>query len=144
MTISTSGVDLIGPVLAQVLLGIILMFILYARRIPAMAKLKPTNEQMQNKASASTLPAPARFAAENYNHQFEAPVLFYALSITALATGLGSDMSVLFAWVYVGLRVIHSIIHITYNKVMHRFMVFALSNIALIGLFITILLNYLG
>ncbi len=144
MTVNIGNIDLIGPILAQILLSIILLFILYSRRLPAIAKIKPTNEQMQDKASVGALPSPARYAAENYNHQFEAPVLFYALCITALATGLGSDMSVLFAWAYVGLRVIHSVIHITYNKVMHRFTVFALSNIALIGLFITILLDYLG
>jgi hypothetical protein len=143
MTLSINSVDLMGPVLTQVLLGIVLMFVLYSRRLPAMAKAKPTNEQMQDKASLSKLPAPARFAAENYNHQFEAPVLFYALCIGAMATGLGSDMSVFFAWTYVGLRIVHSLIHITYNKIMHRFAVFSLSNFALIGLFVTILLDYM-
>ncbi|UTW56682.1 MAPEG family protein [Kordiimonas sp. SCSIO 12610] len=144
MNLSITNVDLMGPILAQIGLGIVLLFILYARRIPAMAKAKPTNEQMQDKAATSSLPAPARYAAENYNHQFEAPVLFYALCIGAMVSGLASELSVTFAWAYVGLRIVHSIIHITYNKVMHRFGVFMLSNIALIGLFITILLNYLG
>ncbi len=143
MTLSLNNVDLMGPVLAQVLLGIVLMFVLYGRRLPAMAKVKPSNEQMQDKAGIHKLPAPARFAAENYNHQFEAPVLFYALCIGAMATGLGGGLSVIFAWTYVGLRIVHSLIHITYNKVMHRFAVFALSNFALIGLFITILADYL-
>ena len=38
------------------------------------------------------------------------------------------------AWTYVGLRAVHSVIHVTYNNVMHRLSAFALSNIVL-GLF---------
>ena len=38
------------------------------------------------------------------------------------------------AWVYVGLRVVHSAIHLTYNNVMHRLIAFALSNAVLIAL----------
>jgi hypothetical protein len=39
-------------------------------------------------------------------------------------------------WPYVGLRVIHSIIHLTYNHMMHRLIFFALSNLVLIGLWV--------
>jgi hypothetical protein len=85
---------------------------------------------------------PARFAAENYNHQFEAPVLFYVLCLSAMITGLGTEYSVMLAWVYVGLRIIHSVIHCTYNRVLHRFAAFSLSNLVLIALFLTLAIDY--
>ena len=143
MTLNIGDTALIGPVLTQVLLSIILMFVLYARRIPAMSKIKPSNKQMQDKKLTTDLPASARFAAENYNHQFEAPVLFYVLCLCAIIADLGGDLSLIFAWTYVALRIVHSVIHVTYNKVIHRFAVFSLSNFALTGLFITILVDYM-
>lgn len=131
-----------GPVLAQIGLTILVFFLLYSRRLPAMVAAKPTNEIMQDKTSLLKLPMPARFAAENYNHQFEAPVLFYVLCLSAMITGLGNDLSITMAWIYVGLRVVHSIIHCTYNKVLHRFAAFSLSNLVLIGLFLTLAIDY--
>lgn len=38
------------------------------------------------------------------------------------------------AWVYVGLRVLHSLIHLTYNHVIQRMLVFAASNVVLVAL----------
>jgi hypothetical protein len=35
------------------------------------------------------------------------------------------------AWVYVGLRAVHSFIHLTYNNVRHRLIPFAVSNFVL-------------
>lgn len=144
MTNIVANSSFMGPVLAQVGLTILVLFLLYMRRLPAMAAVKPTNEVMQDKASLQKLPMSARFAAENYNHQFEAPVLFYVLCLGAMITGLGNELSVQLAWGYVVLRALHSVIHCTYNRVMHRFAVFALSNLVLIALFLTIVFDHLS
>ena len=133
---------MMGPVLAQVGLTLVTLLILYARRVPAMAAAKPTNEVMQDKKSLQALPAPARFAAENYNHQFEAPVLFYVMCLGAMVTGLVNETSLLLAWTYVALRVIHSAIHISYNRVLHRFAVFVVSSVVLIALFAVVAMQY--
>ncbi len=133
---------MMGPVLAQVGLTLITLLILYARRVPAMVAAKPTNEVMQDKKSLQALPAGARFAAENYNHQFESPVLFYVLCVGAMIAGLTSELSLILAWAYVALRAIHAAIHITYNRVMHRFLVFVISSIVLIALFAVITMQY--
>lgn len=134
---------LIGPVLAQVALTLIVMMVLYFRRLPAMAAIKPSNKTMQDKASLNLLPKPAQFAAQNYNHQFEAPVLFYVLCLAGTMMEATGALAVLLAWAYVGLRVVHAIIHCTYNKVIHRFAVFSLSSLVLIALFVVMALAYL-
>jgi hypothetical protein len=41
------------------------------------------------------------------------------------------------AWLYVLLRVAHSLIHCTYNKVMHRLAVFLASFVLLVGLWVS-------
>jgi len=135
---------ILGPVLAQAGLTFIVFFLLYARRLSAMAATKPTNEQMQDKGSLANLPAPARFAAENYNHQFEMPVIFYVLCVAAAISGLGGESLVSLAWLYVALRAIHSLIHCSYNKVMHRFLVFSISAFVLLAMLIMMALDYGG
>lgn len=63
-------------------------------------------------------------ASDNFNHLFEVPVLFYALCIAAIASQHVPGWLPILAWVFVALRVLHSAIQCTYNKVMHRFPVF--------------------
>lgn len=136
------GYTLLGPVLAQVGLSLLMWVVMYVRRLPALLAADPSDDELQDKATLLKLPAPARFAAENYNHQFEMPVLFYVLCLAATFMKLGGEALVLCAWTYVALRVVHSIIHVTYNKVKHRFAVFALSGIVLIIMFVIVASAY--
>lgn len=135
---------LIAPVLAQVGLTLVTLLVLYLYRIPALAIAKPSNDVLQDPRSLDKLPKHARFAGQNYNHQFEAPVLFYVLCGTAMVADLGDETTLLIAWAYVGLRIVHAIVHITYNRVMHRFAVFSLSSFALIWLFVDVTRHYLS
>ncbi|MBN9507166.1 MAG: MAPEG family protein, partial [Altererythrobacter sp.] len=48
--------------------------------------------------------------------------------------GQGDGLSAVFAWLYVVLRVIHSPLQATRNRVKLRFAVFALSSLVLIAL----------
>ena len=73
-------------------------------------------------------------SADNFRNLFEVPVLFYALCATVLATQSASAPLAVGAWLFVVLRAAHSVIHCTYNKVMHRFAMFAASTLLLAGL----------
>ena len=72
--------------------------------------------------------------ADNLRNLFEIPVLFYALAVYIAITGLASDAMFIAAWIYVVLRIVHSLIHMTYNRVMHRFFVYAASTVLLFGM----------
>jgi hypothetical protein len=63
-------------------------------------------------------------AADNFRNLFELPVLFYLAIVVAAQTGLVTIPVVVLAWLFVVLRVAHSWIQCTYNKVMHRFYVY--------------------
>ena len=63
---------------------------------------------------------------------FEFPLLFYAVVLAALATNLSGALFLTLAWSYVGLRVAHSLVHLTINKVPPRFLFYILSNIVLL------------
>lgn len=81
-------------------------------------------------------------AADNFKNLFEVPVLFYALCAIALAVSHVPVWLAFGAWLFVALRVAHSVIHCTYNKVMHRFPVFMLGFAVLVvlwvGFFVTL------
>jgi hypothetical protein len=80
-------------------------------------------------------------AADNYRNLFETPVLFYALVACAVAAPYAPPWLVIGAWCYFGLRVIHTIIHCTYNNVMHRLAAFAIGFVLLVGLWIAFVLT---
>jgi hypothetical protein len=68
----------------------------------------------------------------NMMNLLELPVLFYVACLTCYITERVDDGALTLAWAYVGLRVAHSAIHVTYNRVRHRLIVFAVSNVVLI------------
>ena len=74
---------------------------------------------------------------------YEAPVLFYAVSIIAFVTETATTPLVVLAWTYVGLRYAHSYIHLTSNKVLYRFRLFGTSQIVLLALWLVVLVGFL-
>jgi hypothetical protein len=80
------------------------------------------------------LPANVRSVADNYNHLHEQPTVFYALVFYSALAGNGGYLLVTLAWTYFGLRVLHSLVQGTFNKVVIRFSLFSLSSLTLIAM----------
>lgn len=72
----------------------------------------------------------------NYMNLLELPMLFYVVCLILFVTAGASRFAVFLAWAYVALRVVHSLIHLTYNHVLHRLSAFALSNAVLVSLWV--------
>lgn len=82
------------------------------------------------------VPADVALPNRNYMNLLELPVLFYVLCVVILVTGRIDGILLALAWTYVGLRALHSAIHIAYNNVFHRLTAFAASNLVLISMWI--------
>jgi hypothetical protein len=80
-------------------------------------------------------------AAENFRNLFEVPVLFYLLCAALALNGGSTPAFVAAAWAYVALRSLHSLIHVTYNRVVHRFLVYVASTLLLFGMWIAFLVR---
>jgi hypothetical protein len=80
---------------------------------------------------SAQVPGDVSIPNRNYMNLLELPVLFYVACFMYDLTSRVDDDVLAMAWAYVGLRAIHSIIHLTYNNVMHRVIPFALSNVLL-------------
>lgn len=128
---------ILQPVVALMAWTMVMWLWMYATRIPAMnaVKLDPDSlAQDPTRTLDDILPAQVQWKAHNYNHLHEAPTLFYAVCLLLVVAGQGNGMSAQVAWAYVGLRVVHSLVQVTVNKVMLRFVLFALSSVALMAL----------
>lgn len=76
------------------------------------------------------------------NH-FEVPPIFYAAVLFTYASGSVTAVSVALAWLFVGLRCVHTVIHLGSNNVLHRFGVFVASVVCLTGIWGALLLALL-
>jgi hypothetical protein len=85
---------------------------------------------------SSLVPAYVSIPNRNYMNLLELPVLFYVVCLLIYVTEITSQTMLTVAWSYVALRVLHSAIHLTYNHVIHRLVVFAASNFLLIALWV--------
>ena len=132
MTIAT---QFIGPVLALIAWTLFILVWMYALRLPAMRKARmkldpnaPRGEQM------SQLPPHVRWKSDNYSHLLEQPTLFYALALSLALLGVQTQISLTLAWVYVIVRIAHSLVQVLINKIELRFVLFVMSNIPLLWL----------
>jgi hypothetical protein len=72
--------------------------------------------------------------ANNYQSQFELPVLFYVVLVFALATGLADYLLIGLAWAFVGARLVHSFVHTGSNRIATRFKVFVAGLVFLVAM----------
>jgi hypothetical protein len=131
------GMTILQPVVALAAWTMVMWFWLYGTRIPALSAAKVDPDDLVHdptKGLDTVLPPQVQWKAHNYNHLHEAPTVFYAVAIVLAIIGEGDGLNAQLGWAYVALRVIHSIIQATINRVQLRFMVFALSSFVLMAL----------
>ena len=78
--------------------------------------------------------------SRNFSNLLEAPVLFYILGTLVIALGINSSIILGSAWCFVALRLAHSLIHITYNNTIHRFLAFLVSSLLTLIMWIELII----
>lgn len=129
---------IIAPVVALVAWTLVMQIWMYATRIPALRRKGIDLKRLRGGVGRQldgVIEDQVQWKAHNYNHLLEQPTLFYAIAIShALLGNGGEELTLIFAWAYVGLRILHSLIQATTNIVKWRFLVFSLSSVCLLGL----------
>jgi hypothetical protein len=131
MDLDANAQSVLHAVLGMGVLSLVMFLWMYATRLPAMSRAKVNPQDAMHPGSLSILPSEARRVADNYNHLWEAPTLFYAMAIYVVVTGHADAVHAACAWAYLGLRVLHSLVQATINMVTLRFSLFSLSWVAL-------------
>lgn len=114
---------ILWPGVALVALTFAVAVVMYRRRIGEMMRERIHPQSVALSVQVAQRLSDSR-ASDNYRNLFELPVLFYFGVALSAAAGVGDPYVLGLAWGFVVLRVAHSAIQCSYNKVMHRFRVF--------------------
>jgi hypothetical protein len=133
--------EILKPVTVLALWTMVMWLWLYATRLPAMKRAKidainmvgSTGKGLRDDLIAGG-EVRASWVADNYNHLHEAPTVFYAVALALAIMGAGNGLNATIAWVYVALRILHSLVQVLSNRVVVRFAIFMLSSLCLVGL----------
>ena len=135
-----NSLQLIYACLAMVMLTLAVGILMLFTRVREMR-----SKRIHPQATSTSVKMSAKLEnvqpADNFKNLFEVPVLFYGLVAVALAVGFVPGWLVVGAWLFVALRVLHSLVHCTYNKVYHRLAVFMAAFGLLVGMWVTFVLS---
>lgn len=130
--------QILAPAALLVVWTLIMLMWIVPVRFGAIAKLQDKSalgakQGVRGNDLEGVIPDKANWPAHNHTHLHEQPTLFYAVVVILAIMGPGA-LDVLVAWVYLSLRVVHSLWQVLVNTVPVRFALFLLSTIALIVL----------
>lgn len=129
--------DILRPMVALIAWTLVMFVWMVLTRMPAMKAAGVDMGRLVGATAADAdraLPKHIQWKAHNYNHLMEQPTLFYAVCTVIALTGTGNGINAAIAWVYVALRIAHSLVQATVNRVLPRFMLFLASTVALAAL----------
>ena len=124
-----------APAIALVLWSLVMLGWLAVTRLPAMSRAGVALTTVVGARGANlegVVPDKVNWKAHNYTHLMEQPTLFYATVLIIGVIGQGDGVNLQLAWAYVGLRIAHSLVQATWNRVVVRFTLFSLSTAALL------------
>lgn len=132
-----TGTAILAPVFALAAWTLVPLLMIAYRRLQAgfNGTVAPREYAL---GESGCVPPAVSLPNRNYMNLLELPLLFYVVCLIAFVTGSASGAVIALAWGYVALCVVHSLIHITYNHVLHRFLAFASSNVALLVIWVLV------
>jgi hypothetical protein len=131
------------PLLAQVFLTFLVWVYLYITRLREMRQKNIHPQDLAHRSSGQALLTASAGPSDNFKNLFELPLLFYTAVLLSLILLIQDDLLVSFAWGFVALRGIHSLIHCSYNRVLHRFTAYIASSFLLILIWLRLALYIL-
>ena len=121
------------PMGALVALTFLVLVLIPIVRVRAVARGQVTSGDFRL-GESERVPGAVSIPNRNYMNLLELPVLFYVLCLALYVTGRVSELQLGLAWAYVGLRALHSLVHLTFNQVRVRLVAFGLSNLTLMAM----------
>lgn len=120
-----------SPCFATVFLTLLVWVYMYVRRISFITTQKlDLNDPAIKGTLAQISPPSVSNPSDNLKNLFEIPVLFYVLVLYLFVTKQVDTVYLNAAWIFVVFRVLHSVVHCTFNRVMLRFYLYLIATIA--------------
>lgn len=124
----------LAPLFVQVALTFVLMLWMGYVRVTAVRRREV--HQRDIALREPNWPKPIAQVANAYQNQLELPILFYVLVILAWVTRQADTLFVVMAWLFVLTRLVHAWVHITTNRMSHRFFIFIIGAVILLLMWI--------
>jgi len=128
-------VQIIYPMAALAALTFLVLLLIPRSRFSAAARGEVKAKDFRYAESAN-VPGAVSLPNRNFMNLLELPVLFYVACLGLYVTAKVDAVAVYLAWTFVGLRVIHSLVHLTYNNVFHRLTAYAAGAFVLVVLWV--------
>lgn len=122
---------LLLAIFAQVLLTLGILVWMGMERVPRVARGEIAVDAIAVERDA--YPLRARLLSNNFDNQFQLPVLFYVAALLALSSGGTGWVELVLAWLFVVLRYIHAAVHVGTNRVYRRFAIYT-AGLVVLGL----------
>ena len=136
MNLNPSALSILQTVFGMGLLSFVMFFWMSFTRLPAMRRAGLTlADAAHTEDLRPRLDSAGRKASDNYNHLFEAPVVFYAVALAIVLAGIADPLYAAAAWLFLAFRMLHSLVQATINKVPLR-LTFYLASWAALGFMI--------
>ena len=127
-----SNSSILLPFFGVMLLTLVVWIYMYIRRTSYLVREKIDLRKVDTPEKAATVvPGTISLASHNLKNLFELPVIFYAVCLYLFASDSVDGFYLAAAWWFFAFRIVHSLIHCTYNKVEHRFYAYVLAAVAL-------------
>lgn len=128
---------LVYAMFAMVVLTALVLRVLFRRRVRAVREGALSAAYFRAFRGESE-PESTVLAARHFTNLFEAPTLFYAACLAAVATHTSSPASALLAWLYVLARVLHARVHLGRNRLGTRIRIYFAGWVVLAGLWLAV------
>jgi hypothetical protein len=138
-----SRAEILWPMGAMALLTFCVLGLIPVRRIGASARKEITPDDFRYGESAR-VSGYVSIPNRSMMNLLELPVLFYVICVMSYMTDSVGRAILYSAWLYVGLRIVHAAIHLSYNNVPHRLIPFAASNVVLIAMWVIFFVGLAG
>ena len=123
------------PVFALAAWTFAILLLIPYKRIKAVARKQLVADDFKL-GESKNVPPSVSLPNQNYTNLLELPVLFYVICLVLYVTNSVDMEAIYLAWLFVGLRIVHSVVHLTSNNLLQRLMVFAVGFFVLVGMWV--------
>jgi len=134
-----SATHILYPLFAMVLLVSFVVTLLWTLRNKAIRTRQVSIKYYRDYSGDE--PNYNKVVSRHYSNLFEMPILFYVGVIVLYVTQHVTLWSVTLAWAYVVCRYVHTVVHLTGNNVILRFLAFLVSTLILLVMWVLLLIK---
>lgn len=130
------------PSVAMALLTISLILFMGLHRVRAVRRRR-VHIRFFRAFRGEELPEDLHIVNRHVHNHFELPPLFHVAVVATYAAGAVTPLAVALGWAFFASRCVHTLIHLTYNNVNHRFLVYGTGLAIVAALWVNLLLAVL-